>query len=177
MSGERAATTLKHVRIAMRVLLLVALLVVVKATVAAYSTQALLRELKSEPDVYKVQRWLQLGANANARDEDGGTVLDRAAMSVDSDILQLVIDYGAAVNHKIPPHGYTALMTASAVGNLTNVRILLRHGADVTVRSGSASGSRTALSMVRNARKHKLLRNHSQYAEIERLLIKAGAKP
>jgi hypothetical protein len=72
-----------------------------KATVAAYSTQALLRELKSEPDVYKVQRWLQLGANANARDEDGGTVLDRAAMSVDSDILQLVIDYGAAVNHKI----------------------------------------------------------------------------
>jgi ankyrin repeat protein len=150
---------------------------VAKSFVAAYSTQALLKELRSEPDIYRVQRWLQLGANANARDEDAHTVLSLAAISVDSEIVQLAIDYGADVNHRTSPHGYTALMLAAATGNLANVRVLLNSGADATVRSGRASGSRTALTMVRNARKHKFLPNQPQYAEIERLLAQAGAKP
>ena len=147
-------------RVAVRLLLLVTFAVFVKVTVAVYSTRALLNELHSDPDLDKVQRWIRLGANTNARTEDGGTVLDKAAIGFDSDILQLVIDYGAAVNHRTPPHGYTSLMMAAAIGNLANVRILLHHGADATGRSGRASGSRTALTMVRNARKIKLLKTN-----------------
>ena len=142
------------------------------------STQPLSEEM-TEPNLERVQRWLALGADANARDENGVPILFLAAGNVDSDLLRSLLERGANVNALVPPHGYTALMAAVAPANPTNVRLLLDKGAKVNIRSSRASGSRTALTMVQNLLKVAILNPSEKkgYKQIEQLLLTAGAKP
>jgi hypothetical protein len=196
MNGKRVKLSL----LAISVLLLVALGFTARWGIARYSTRALMEEMKEgtgpkralvlgstrapieemkEPNLERVHHWLTLGADANARDKDGVPILVFAALGADSDVLRSILESGANVNAQVPPHGYTALMIASVRGNPTIVRLLLSRGAKVNIRSGKASGNRTALMMVQNLLRVPNLTpsEKKRYKQIEQLLLKAGAKP
>jgi hypothetical protein len=162
--------------IAISLMSLMALGFVARWGMTRYSTIALIEEMK-EPNLDRVKHWLDLGADANARDDDGVPILLLAVSSNDSDVLLSLIERGADINALVPPHGYTALMIASAKANLTIVRLLLDKGAKANIRSGPASGDRTALTMVRNTLKVPLLNpgQKKNYKQTEQILLKAGA--
>jgi serine/threonine-protein phosphatase 6 regulatory ankyrin repeat subunit B len=79
---------------------------------------------------------IEEGAEVNARDERGATVMHYAAAVHDPDMLRLLIQRKGNVNAIELPSGKTVLM--SAVGGLhpENVAVLLQHDADITKRDG-----------------------------------------
>ncbi|XP_019534881.2 transient receptor potential channel pyrexia [Aedes albopictus] len=84
-----------------------------------------------------VEALLRIGnADPNAEDADHRTPLHAAVGKSDSafDILEILISWGANVNHK-DVYGFTALHLAALDGLAHCVEMLLFHGADVTTKS------------------------------------------
>jgi ankyrin repeat protein len=77
----------------------------------------------------KLALLLQAGADPNAGSDDM-LPLTTAALTGQSDILELLLDKGANVNAANPETGRTALHQAAIVGNTDIVQRLLRRGAD-----------------------------------------------
>jgi uncharacterized protein len=82
------------------------------------------------PIVEIVQALLAAGADVNAKDNGGGTVLMTASATGHLDVMQALLAKGADVNAKASD-GRTALMMASETGRLDVVQALLDKGADV----------------------------------------------
>jgi len=84
---------------------------------------------------------IERGADVNARDWMGQTALFRAAMGMNTGMIELLITHGADPNIR-DKEGRTALMTASNVCRYWNIKALLVHGADPSIRNNRG---RTAL--------------------------------
>ncbi len=77
-----------------------------------------------------VRHLIQFGADVNAVDDRGISVLIAGLMSRKSDVVAELLANGAEVNHR-GPGGSTALRLAGLNGDLASCRLLLQHGADV----------------------------------------------
>ena len=88
-------------------------------------------------NVHGMQRALEAGADVNASNDD--VHLDCRASGLyfvcrhgNDKIVQLLLDYGADVNHTAND-GASPLFTASACGHVEVARLLLKNGADVNL--------------------------------------------
>ena len=75
---------------------------------------------------------LQRGAEIDARSTYGLTALHAAAYAGDTDIVTLLIAKGSDVNDALNRFKVTPLSLASEENHIETVRVLLKHGADVT---------------------------------------------
>lgn len=82
-------------------------------------------------DVQKVREVLSADIDVNAENNAGEFPLETACQRGNKEIVELLIENGADVNHSEESEFYTALMTASHHGHANIVRLLLKHGADV----------------------------------------------
>lgn len=81
-----------------------------------------------------VQYLLEQGADVNAANRGGQTALMAAASGPSPGTVKLLLEKGANVNARENTELFTALMFAAAEGQLDNVRVLLRFGADKTLK-------------------------------------------
>jgi ankyrin repeat protein len=119
---------------------------------------------------------VEKGADVNARDKSGMSVLEQAAFSNHIELVRLLLAKGADVN-TADQSGFTALMAAANNGdrNAELVKLLLQHGAAVNEKTGGtaeivkngpiALGRLTAL---------QLAAAQANYEAVE-ALVKAGA--
>lgn len=112
-------------------------------------------------DRLPVEMLLQRGVGPNQRDEQGNTLLMRAAMYGGPDLLELLIAKGADVN-AASTNGATALMRAA--GHAGNVKLLVEKGANVNAKSTLGN---TPLILAARA---------NPSAEAVRLLLEHGAE-
>jgi hypothetical protein len=84
-------------------------------------------------DVGQVKALLAAGADANARNADGGTALMAAAGKGHLEVVQALLAARADANAKADK-GYTALTFAASSGHLKVVQALLAAGADVNAK-------------------------------------------
>ena len=82
----------------------------------------------------EVRKQIALGADVNAKDEHGKSLLMYAATNLSAQMLEFLIEQGADVNAK-DDKGQTALMFAAERGGIKNVQVLLKHGADVNAKN------------------------------------------
>ncbi len=80
-----------------------------------------------------VRRFIQAGANVNARGNNGWTVLRLAALQGRTQIVHELIQAGADVNARGADR-WTALMTAAGSGHTQIVHELIQAGANVNAR-------------------------------------------
>ncbi len=133
------------------------------------ATRRLLKAIASDRAVHwpTVLDAIDAGADPNARDHEGWSVLDRAADENSPGLIARLVARGADVNHP-DPEGCTALMTAAIGGFPATLRAMFRAGADASRRDDCG---RTAL--------HYLFDGTYQpfAAESVVLLIEKGADP
>lgn len=102
---------------------------------------------RGQGDIAKVRALLQQGASPNSSNSDGNTLtaLMVAAQQGYADIVKLLLDEGARVNDKAEmviaagadgATGITALSQAAHSENLSIVKMLVEHGADIHALSG-----------------------------------------
>lgn len=84
-------------------------------------------------DVAQVKAQLAAGADVNARNANGLTALQVAALHGNLDVVRILIDSNADVNAKTST-GVTAIMAASVSGNEELVKMLLAAKADVNAK-------------------------------------------
>jgi hypothetical protein len=108
-----------------------------------------------------VRELLDKGADANAKSDDGKTMLYIASREGNSDVVQALLDKGADVNAK-GSNGATALMVASQNGRVDVVRALIDKGADINAKM---NGGWTAL----------LLASGNDLCSVVELLLDKGA--
>ena len=88
----------------------------------------------------------------NDVDELGGTPLIYAAMHGNSDIVELLLEYGANVNIQDKVHGWTALMQATLNKHTTVVRLLLQKDeTDVNLKARNGVAAFDLATVVGNA--------------------------
>jgi ankyrin repeat protein len=85
--------------------------------------------------VAKIKELIAAGADINIRTKQwgGSSVLMRATVSKNSEIMQALLDAGADIDAKNQMGGYTPITYAVVIKNLNLVRILLKNGADPTI--------------------------------------------
>ena len=130
---------------------------------AAFGAEARLSDAVAADDAQAVDKLLQSGADAKAKDRYGFTALYFACEQGNPAIVKRLLDAGADPNAS-GPSGETALMTAARVGNMEVLRLLLDRGA--AVNATDAAAHTTALMWAVRA-------NHP---EVVRLLLDKGAE-
>ena len=97
-----------------------------------------------EDDHYDVARFLlEHGANPNLADVDDIVPLLAAKTAR---VIDLLVAHGADVNRQNGDHGETPLMIQVSRANIESVRVLLRHGASLSIRNHD---DETALTLAR----------------------------
>lgn len=96
--------------------------------------EALIRYAKMGKSSAKVNKLITDGANVNAIDANGDTVLIIAAAHNDIPLCELLINKGADVNKKTE-YGWTPLMAAAQDGRERICELLIKKGADVNAVS------------------------------------------
>src|SRR3990167_5535198 len=81
-------------------------------------------------DSVAVESAIAAGADINATDNAGSTVLTFASRSGLTDIVQLLLDRGMDIN-QTNSGGFTPIMAAAQQGHTDTVRLFLDRGADV----------------------------------------------
>ncbi|MBI5570704.1 MAG: ankyrin repeat domain-containing protein [Desulfomonile tiedjei] len=94
----------------------------------------LLRSAVFEGNLQDIHRLLAQGADANARDDDGYTLLIWAQLGNRPEAVKLLLDRGAEINAP-DGGGYTALHQAAMAGRDAIMEVLLERGASVDSRS------------------------------------------
>src|SRR6266568_6627970 len=142
------------------------------AEVNATNTAGATALMRAALDYKKVALLLERGAVVSARSDLGNSALMLAARPWNSHrAVELLLSPGAdakATNH----FGATALMAASAGGDETSVRLLIKHGADVNAQPGTGPGLAFILGGGRSALMWAAYRGD---VTILKLLIDAGA--
>eukprot|EP00731_Ephydatia_muelleri_P020604 Em0013g331a len=93
-----------------------------------------LRDAAGVGNVEEIVRLLDLGADIDASDGDGGTALMMASVAGHMECVQVLLDKGADVNMQ-DMWGGTALMMASQAVHMECVQVLLDKGADVNMQN------------------------------------------
>jgi ankyrin repeat protein len=78
----------------------------------------------------RLQKQNQVSAVIDCKDDEGRYAIMKAAFQGFSEVVQLLIDFGASLTTK-SKMGESILMFAVASGSLETVQVLLQHGADV----------------------------------------------
>lgn len=120
-----------------------------------YSDQrSLLSEACYENRLEDVKKCIERGVDVNKYDEWGWTPLMWASYYLHYDIVLFLLENGADPNLRTTgkysslPEGSTALMMAAVNGNVSLVKLLLKHKADKKIVN---KYGRTAISYARNA--------------------------
>ena len=118
-------------------------------------------------DATGVEDAIANGSNVNARNNDGGTPLTRATLNGNTEVVRLLLKYGANVNAKdnsqwIALDGNTALDIAAWKGYTNIIDILLKYGANVNARQKDGGTALMSTAII----------GHTDVAE---LLLKHGA--
>lgn len=93
-----------------------------------------LRLASGNGNLFHLDNVLKLGANANARDADGQTVLHKTVHSEYSHhVAKVALEHGAGIN-AVDYEGKTALHYAAQKNHPSTVEMLILHGADQTIR-------------------------------------------
>jgi len=88
----------------------------------------------AERESLEVVTWLiQQGADVNAVNNRGSTVLTRATLNRNPDVTRVLIDHGADIN-AVSNRGMTPLMIAARHSNFRTIELLLNNGADVSMK-------------------------------------------
>jgi ankyrin repeat protein len=87
-------------------------------------------------DLSSLRGLVQLGADVNARDNSGRTVLTEAADRGNLDKVRVLVELGADVNVK-DKRGWTPLLLASQMGHTAVVQALIEAGADADLAGPS----------------------------------------
>ena len=111
-----------------------------------------------EGNIEAVKQHLAAGADVNAKDENGWTPLNSAAVKGRNQIVKLLIEKGADLNAGTP------LISAATDGHMEVIELLIANGADVNAKANDQLGG-TALHMTANL-------GHKKVVE---LLVAAGA--
>ena len=123
----------------------------------------LFREVRSGGDADRVRKMLSRGYDANARNEEGYTVLMVAARHSHAAVIRVLVKVGGAeLDARHPVTLGTALMSAVAFKNDAAVRELVHLGADIDAVS---VGGATALGLA-----------HGMRTEAASILRAAGAR-
>ena len=91
-------------------------------------------EAARKKEVAEVESLLAPGADINARDNDGKTMLIRAVWGGKRDLVELLLAHGADVNAKDSKYGDTPLCYAVEFREKDLAEVLLAHGADVNAK-------------------------------------------
>lgn len=86
-----------------------------------------------EGNILEMQNYLAKGADVNAKNSDGATVLLIAAAEGHTELVKLLIDKGADVNTH-DKYGQTPLLVAAPIGNIEIVKLLVNKGADINAK-------------------------------------------
>ena len=105
--------------------------------VAKKPTPGELAKAIEKNDVNAVEDLLKRGAPVNKKEWNDIGHLGSAAARGFTEIVALLIAYGANVNEKGGLEGITPLMRAVHRGRLETARVLIQNGADVNARMGS----------------------------------------
>lgn len=81
-----------------------------------------------------VKNLITAGADINAQDKIGTSVLMFAASGPSTPTVQILLDAGAKINVVDNNEHFSALMWAAAEGQPDNVKLLLKNGADLTLK-------------------------------------------
>lgn len=81
-----------------------------------------------------VQALIAAGTDINAQDPIGTSPLMFAASGPSPETVQLLINAGAQINMVDNTEHFSALMWAAAEGQVENVKLLLKHNADITLK-------------------------------------------
>ena len=81
------------------------------------------------------------GADVNAIDKGGYSVLMVASANHNPAILNLLIHHGASLNLQDPVLGWTALIWAAKEGLIENVKILVDTGSDVSIMDATGKAA------------------------------------
>ena len=122
------------------------------------------------------QLLIQKGADVNARDKSGMSVLEQAASSNHIELVRLLLAKGANVN-TTDEGGFTALMAAAGNGdrNAALVKLLIEHRAAVNVKSGdTAEIVKNGPIRLGHLTPLQLAAGQANYEAVE-ALVKAGA--
>ncbi|MDE6737370.1 MAG: ankyrin repeat domain-containing protein [Treponemataceae bacterium] len=123
----------------------------------------LLKQAIENNNLEQAKVCIKLGADVNAKDDNGMTVLMTAAIAGNTDIAELLIKAGAEM-HVEGDNGLTALMTAAYSGNKDTAELLIKAGADMNAKNNDGL---TAL----------MYAVHYEQKDTADLLIKLGANP
>ncbi|MFN0101467.1 MAG: ankyrin repeat domain-containing protein [Bryobacteraceae bacterium] len=108
-------------------------------------------------DEAKVRFLLDAGADKNARQADGRSIVYQAASIANGNgLLRLLLDTGADPN-LATANGQTPLMNAAGRGDVDAMRLLLAKKADLHARSGTGGNALMAATNSRNPRAVELL--------------------
>lgn len=102
-----------------------------------------LAETISAGDIAQLKVLLDQGADINARNKEGETLLMLAALEGRAEIVRFLIDRGADVKAR-DGFGATALLYAAMGGSLDTMKVLIDRGADPDVKTDDGQ---TALSV------------------------------
>ena len=97
------------------------------------------RQAVDRGDLTAIERLLDSGSDADARDEHGQTALMNAARDGRTEVVRLLAGRGAGLNHTAK-FGLTALMLSVIRGHIDVARVLIDGGADPHVRGTGAPG-------------------------------------
>lgn len=95
-------------------------------------TERLIRAV-DEYDIDDIEGLVRGGADINARNEEGLTLLQMAVRDRMDDIAEKLLSFGADVNLKSLQNGYTALHYAADKGDEDLIDLLLAHKADPNI--------------------------------------------
>ena len=86
-----------------------------------------------EYDIDDIEKLVRAGADINARNSEGLTLVQMAIKDRTEDIAEILLSLGADVNLKAHSNGYTAMHYAADSGDEDLVALLLKHKANVNI--------------------------------------------
>lgn len=90
-----------------------------------------------QKSLLNVEAFLKQGVHVNEYYPNGHSVLMSASSFGTSEIVECLLKHKAEVNHQRNVDGITALMLAAFNGDVKKVEILLKYGADKTIKDGN----------------------------------------
>jgi hypothetical protein len=127
----------------------------------SYHTDNALKNAAIQGRIDLVRCLVDAGADVNATDNNGWTVLMVASDDGHIDLVRFLVEAGADVN-ATDNNGWTALMVASDDGHIDLVRFLVEAGADVNVTDNRGQ---TPL----------MVASYNGHIDVVRFLVEAGA--